>query len=89
MTHNLTGTRGALVSAQKEGFVDFYNRLTSAGRKVSQLMLSNLDDYQTLFDVEIKKAPDFFINRPMVNIDICLPTIAFFHFDYAKLSSVT
>jgi len=23
-------------------------------------MLSNLEDYQTLFDVEIKKAPDFF-----------------------------
>ena len=53
-------------------------------------MLSNLDDYQTVFDLEIKTAPDFFfINRPMVNIDICLPTIAFFHFDYAKLSSVT
>ena len=60
MTYNLTGTREALVAAQKEGLVDFYNQLTSAGRNVSQLMLSNLEDYQTLFDVEIKKAPDFF-----------------------------
>ena len=60
MTHNLTGTREALVAAQKEGLVDFYNQLTSAGRNVSQLMLSNLEDYQTLFNVEIKKSPDFF-----------------------------
>ena len=60
MTHKLTGTREALASAQKEGLVDFYSQLTSAGRNVSRLMLSNLDDYQTLVDVEIKKAPDFF-----------------------------
>ena len=60
MTHSLIGTREALVSAQKEGIVDCYNQLTSAGRSVSQRMLSNLGDYQTLFDVEIKKVPDFF-----------------------------
>ena len=60
MTHNISGTREALVAAQKDGLVDFYNQLTSAGRNVGQMMLSNLEDYQTLFDVEFKKPPDFF-----------------------------
>ena len=60
MTHNITGTREALVAAQKDGLVDFYNQLTSAGRNVGQMMLSNLEDYQTLFDVKFKKPPDFF-----------------------------
>jgi hypothetical protein len=59
MTHNITGTREALVAAQKDGLVDFYNQLTSAGRNVGQMMLSNLEDYQTLFDVKFKKPPDF------------------------------
>ena len=60
MTQNITGTREALVAAQKDGLVDFYNQLTSAGRNLGQMMLSNLEDYQTLFDVEFKKPPDFF-----------------------------
>jgi hypothetical protein len=60
MTHNIIGAREALVAAQKDGLVDFYNQLTSAGRNVGQMMLSNLEDYQTLFDVEFKKPPDFF-----------------------------
>jgi hypothetical protein len=60
MTHNITGTMEALVAAQKDGLVDFYNQLTSAGRNVGQMMLSNLEDYQTLFDVKFKKPPDFF-----------------------------
>jgi hypothetical protein len=60
MTHNISGTREALVAAQKDGLVDFYNQLTSAGRNLGQMMLSNLEDYQTLFDVEFKKPPDFF-----------------------------
>jgi hypothetical protein len=59
MTHNITGTREALVAAQKDGLVDFYNQLTSAGRNVGQMMLSNLEDYQTLFEVKFKKPPDF------------------------------
>jgi hypothetical protein len=60
MTHNISGTREALVAAHKDGLVDFYNQLTSAGRNLGQMMLSNLEDYQTLFDVEFKKLPDFF-----------------------------
>ena len=58
--HNITGTKEALVAAQKDGLVDFYNQLTSAGRNVGQMMLSNLQDYQTLFDVKFKEPPDFF-----------------------------
>jgi len=60
MTLNISSTREALVAAQKDGLVDFYNQLTSAGRNVGQMILSNLEDYQTLFDVEFKKLPDFF-----------------------------
>ena len=60
MTHNISGTKKALVAAQKDGLVDFYNQLTSAGRNVGQVMLSNLEGYQALFDVEFKKPPDFF-----------------------------
>ena len=60
MTHNISVTKEALGAAQKDDLVDFFNQLTSAGRNVGQMMLSNLDDYQTLFDVEFKKPPDFF-----------------------------
>jgi hypothetical protein len=89
MTHNLTGTREALVAAQKEGLVDFYNQLTSAGRNVSQLMLSNLEDYQTLFDVEIKKAPDFFHQQANAKHWYLPSNNRLFHFDYAKLAAAT
>ena len=58
--HNITGTKEALVAAQKDGLIDFYNQLTSAGRNVGYMMLADVEDYKKLFDVEIKKTPDFF-----------------------------
>ena len=58
--HNITSTKGALVAAQKDGLIDFYNQLTSAGRNVGYMMLADVEEYEKLFDVEVKKTPDFF-----------------------------
>ena len=58
--HNITGTKEALVAAQKDGLIDFYNQLTSAGRNVGYMMLADVEGYEKLFDVEVKKTPDFF-----------------------------
>ncbi len=58
--YDITGTKEALVAAQKDGLIDFYNQLTSAGRNVGYMMLANVEEYEKLFDVEVKKTPDFF-----------------------------
>ena len=58
--HNITGTKEAFVAAQKDGLIDFYNQLTSAGRNVGYMMLADVDAYENLFEVEVKKTPDFF-----------------------------
>ena len=56
--HDITGTKEALVAAQKDGLIDFYNQLTSAGRNVGYMMLADVEEYEKLFDVEAKKTPD-------------------------------
>jgi len=58
--HDTTGTKEALVAAQKDGLIDFYNQLTSAGRNIGYMMLADVEEYEKLFDVEVKKTPDFF-----------------------------
>ena len=58
--HDITDTKEALVAAQKDGLIDFYNQLTSAGRNVGYMMLADVEEYEKLFDVEVKKTPDFF-----------------------------
>jgi len=58
--HNITGTKEALVAAQKDGLIDFYNQLTSAGHNVGYMMLADVEAYENLFEVEVKKTPDFF-----------------------------
>ena len=58
--HNITSTKEALVAAQKDGLIDFYNQLTSAGRNIGYMMLADVEEYEKLFDVEVKKTPDFF-----------------------------
>ena len=58
--HDITGIKEALVAAQKDGLIDFYNQLTSAGRNVGYMTLANVEEYEKLFDVEVKKTPDFF-----------------------------
>ena len=58
--YDITGTKEALVAAQKDGLIDFYNQLSSAGRNVGYMMLADVEEYERLFDVEVKKTPDFF-----------------------------
>ena len=58
--HDITGTKDALVAAQKDGLIDFYNQLTFAGRNVGYIMLADVEEYEKLFDVEVKDPPDFF-----------------------------
>ena len=58
--HDITGIKEALVAAQKDGLIDFYNQLTSAGRNIGYMMLADVEEYEKLFDVEVKKTPDFF-----------------------------
>ena len=58
--HDITGTKDALEEAQKDGLIDFYNQLTFAGRNVGYIMLADVEEYEKLFDVEVKDPPDFF-----------------------------
>ena len=58
--HDTTGTKEALVAAQKDGLIDFYNQLTSAGRNVGYMMLADVEGYEKFFDVDFKSLPDFF-----------------------------
>ena len=58
--HNITGTKEALVAAQKDGLIDFYNQLSSAGRNVGYMMLADVEGYEKFFDVDFKNLPDFF-----------------------------
>ena len=60
IVHDITGTKDALVAAQKDGLIDFYNQLTFAGRNVGYIMLADVEEYEKLFDVEVKDPPDFF-----------------------------
>ena len=60
MLHNITDSKEALVAAQTDGIIYLYNQFTSAGRNVSYMVLSTLEEYEAFLDVEIKKPLDFF-----------------------------
>ena len=88
--HNITGTKEALVAAQKDGLIDFYNQLTSAGRNVGYMMLADVEEYEKLFDVEVKKTPDFFdqqATHPPIRSNCSIVSQRLFRLDRARMTA--
>ena len=60
ITQKIKCTDEALKYAKNNGFMDAEGRLTYSGRTVAAMMLTEVDQYQDFYKVEVTKMPDFY-----------------------------
>lgn len=59
ITYGLDTIKEAVITARRNGFLDWRNEITSIGEHVAEMMLQDFDGYQALFEIELKKKPSF------------------------------
>ena len=58
--YDLNTPQEAVLVARRDGFLDWDNKLTPIGKHVAEFMLQDFENYKSLFEVDVKKTPDFF-----------------------------
>ena len=59
ITYGLGTTKEAVITARRNGFLDWRNEITSMGQHVVKMMLQDFDGYKALFEIEVTKKPSF------------------------------
>ena len=54
--YELNTLQEAVLAARRDGFLDWYNKLTSIWRHVAELMMQDFENYKSLFEVDVKKS---------------------------------
>ena len=59
LTYCLDKIKEAVITARRNGFLDWRNEITSMGQHVVKMMLQDFDGYKALFEIEVTKKPSF------------------------------
>ena len=59
ITYGLDTIKEAVITARRNGFLDWRNEITSMGQHVVKMMLQDFDGYKALSEIEVTKKPSF------------------------------
>lgn len=81
ITYGLDTIKEAVITARRNGFLDWRNEITSMGQHVAEMMLQDFDGYQALFEIEVKKKPSLWINKTRISSNSRITSQRIFNLD--------